>query len=84
MGASVLLKADIKTSLGGKKSLKTKIFRLLFSSKNAELRSKKWSDCTKVCMGTSCSATYSPKVGARFSLKVGTKGSFGGNKSLKI
>ena len=73
MGASISLKAAAKASLGGKKTLKIQIFRLLFSSKNGEVRSKKWSDCNKFGMITSCSATDFSKVGERFSLKVATK-----------
>ena len=84
MGGPVSLKAAAKASLGGKKTLKTMIFRLLFSSKNGEVRSKKWSDCNKFGMSTSCSVTYFPKVGEHFSLKVTTKASFRGKKSLKI
>ena len=48
------------------------------------MRSKKWSDCNKFGMTTSCSVTYFPKVGELFLLKVATKASFGGKKTLKI
>ena len=58
------------------KTLKTMIFRLLFLSKNGEVRSKKWSDCNKFGMSRSCSVTYFPKVGECFSLKIPTKENF--------
>ena len=80
MGAPISQKAATTASLGGKKPLKSLIVRLLFVSKNGEEQSKKWSDCNKFDMTTSCAATYFLKVGERFSLKVATKASFGGKK----
>ena len=74
-------KQSPKPLLGSGKTLKTEIFRLLFSSKNGGVGSKKCSDCTRYGMSTSCSVTYFPKVGARFSLKVAT-GAFFGGKNL--
>ena len=78
------MKSATKASLGGKKTLKAKIFRFLFSSKKGEVRSKKCRDYNKFGMSTSRLETYFPKVSERFSWKVATKASFAGKKSLKI
>ena len=37
----------------------TQIFRLLFSSKNGEMRSNKWNDGNKFAINASCLATFS-------------------------
>ena len=63
------LEVATKTSLRSKKILKT--------------FEKNWSECNKIGMSISSTATNFVEVGARFSLKVASKDSFTGKETLK-
>ena len=84
VGASVSLKPATKTSFGGKKILKIYIFRVLFQSKNGDVRPKKLSLSDKFGMLISRLDTYFVDKSAHALLKVATKGSFRGKRYRKF
>ena len=82
MGAPVSLKAATKSSLQGKKSSESLGFQATFLKQKRRSAIKKWSDYKKFGVNISSSVTFFLKAGARFSLKVATKASFGGKEKL--
>ena len=82
MGAPVSLKAATKSSLQGKKSSESLGFQVTFLKQRRRSAIKKWSDYKKFGVNTSSSVTFFLKAGARVSLKVATKASFGGKENL--
>ena len=67
-----------------KKIWKVRFLDYFSNAKTEECHQWKWNDCNKFGMIVSSSVTYFLKVGARFSLKIAAKASFGSKKTLKI
>ena len=84
MGAPVTMKAATKASLRSKKHWKLRFSGYFSKLKTEQCDQKNWSDCNKIDMNISSTATNFPEVGAHFSLKVANKALFRGSKTLKI
>ena len=81
MGARVSLKVATKAFFSDKKLLKLRFLNYFSETEAEEYNQEDWSVFDEFGIITPCSAPYHLKVGARFSLKVATKASFGGKET---
>ena len=85
VNAPVSLKAVSKeASLRGKKLWKLRFSGYFSKAKTEECDQKNWSECNKIGMNISSTATNFLEVGACFSLKVASKALFTGKETLKV
>ena len=81
VGARVSLKVATKAFFSDKKLLKLRFLNYFSETEAEEYNQEDWSVFDEFGIITPCSAPYHLKVGARFSLKVATKASFGGKET---
>ena len=83
VGARVSLKVATKGSFRGKKLWKFRFLGCFSKEKTEECDQKVWNVFDQFGITAPCSASSFLEVGARVSLKVATKGSLRGKKTLK-